>query len=376
LPLWKNGSLNWNPSLKNEADELLKQIRDIPEEQFRAAVDAENYLRAQDFQAGVKDYHAHPYERDVQPVKTIWQQGASRLLDYGGPDDGPVVLAVPSLINKSYILDLNKKRSLMRHMAKNGLRCFLLDWGEVGDSEKEFGLEDYIATRLQDCLDEVIRHTDRPVSLIGYCMGGVLTTALNCLCPEKISRLVLMATPWDFHAGDGSHERIIRASRLQLEWTIQTFRELPVDVIQALFACIDPYSILRKFINFTKLDKTSRSAEMFVAMEDWLNDGVPLSGPVAKECLFDWYIKNLPASGHWELDGHRITPSDITCPTLLIVPENDRIVPPDSALALKNDLQNARVMTVQAGHIGMVTGRKAIGSLYTPLTKWLLSNAL
>ncbi len=375
MPLWKNGSLNWNPSLESDADALLEKLQDVPDTELRAAVDAENYLRAQAFQVGVKAYHAHPYQRDVTDPEPIWQQGGSSLLDYGGPADGPVVLAVPSLINKSYILDLNKKRSLMRSLAKKGLRCFLLDWGDLGEDEKGMGLEEYTAGRLQDCLDEVIHKTGRPVSLIGYCMGGVLTTALTTLCPEKVASLTLLATPWDFHAGDAPHARVIKASRFQLELTIRTFGFLPIDVIQTLFACIDPFSILRKFENFAKLEGNSSAAEKFVAMEDWLNDGVPLTGPVAEECLFDWYIKNIPAKKEWEMDGHLIDPGEITCPTLVIVPENDRIVPPESAYSLGNLIPNARTTTVSAGHIGMVTGRKAISSLYTPLSKWLLTNA-
>ncbi len=356
-----------------EASALQEQVNQIPEKTFAAALDAEAYSRGLAFINGVKAYHAHPYQRNVTSPEPIWSEGGSNLLDYGGPVDGPVMLAVPSLINKSYILDLNKERSFMRTMAQNGIRSFLLDWGDVGITERKMGLEDYILGRLNTCVDQVITQTGRPVCLVGYCMGGVLTTALCALEADKISGLVLMATPWDFHGGDGAHERTIKANRLQLETTIKMTGELPIDVIQSLFAAIDPYSILNKFENFTTLERDSAEAEKFVALEDWLNDAVPLSGPVAEECLFDWYIKNLPGTGKWEMDGHRIDPREITCPSLVFVPMQDRIVDPESALALGNLIPNARTEKVQAGHIGMVTGRKALKSLYHPLSKWLLS---
>ena len=38
-------------------------------------------------------------------------------------------------------------------------------------------------------------------------------------------------------------------------------------------------------------------ARDFVALEDWLNDGVPLALPVARECLGGWYGDNVPGRG-------------------------------------------------------------------------------
>src|SRR3546814_10267711 len=48
---------------------------------------------------------------------------------------------------------------------------------------------------------------------------------------------------------------------------------------------LDPQLVVRKFLAFGRLDAASRKAEEFVALEDWLNDGVPLAAPVARECL-------------------------------------------------------------------------------------------
>ena len=61
--------------------------------------------------------------------------------------------------------------------------------------------------------------------------------------------------------------------------------EMPVDALQGLFASIDPMQTARKFLNFALLDPQNPKASVFVALEDWLNDGVPLAGPVAQECL-------------------------------------------------------------------------------------------
>ena len=43
------------------------------------------------------------------------------------------------------------------------------------------------------------------------------------------------------------------------------------------------------------------AARRFVVLEDWLNDGVPLAAPVAREVLSGWYGANTPAAGAWRL---------------------------------------------------------------------------
>src|SRR3546814_20571111 len=70
-----------------------------------------------------------------------------------------------------------------------------------------------------------------------------------------------------------------------------------------------PQLVVRKFLAFGRLDAASRKAEEFVALEDWLNDGVPLAAPVARECLGRWYGDNATARGQWRLAGCPVDPT-------------------------------------------------------------------
>src|SRR3546814_11119030 len=72
---------------------------------------------------------------------------------------------------------------------------------------------------------------------------------------------------------------------------------------------LDPQLVVRKFLAFGRLDAASRKAEEFVALEDWLNDGVPLAAPVARECLGRWYGDNATARGQWRLAGCPVDPT-------------------------------------------------------------------
>src|SRR5436309_3571365 len=51
---------------------------------------------------------------------------------------------------------------------------------------------------------------------------------------------------------------------------------LPMEVLQAAFWSLDPERTVRKFADFGRLDPESPTAQRFVALEDWANEGEPL----------------------------------------------------------------------------------------------------
>jgi polyhydroxyalkanoate synthase len=116
---------------------------------------------------------------------------------------------------------------------------------------------------------------------------------------------------------------------------------------------------------------TQSRIEEFVALEDWLNDGVPLVAGVARECLGSWYGANDPALGRWRIGGKTIVPANVRCPALTVIPGQDRIVPPESAEPLAAGLPQGETMTPHLGHIGMVVGSRAEALLWCPLVDWI-----
>jgi poly(3-hydroxyalkanoate) synthetase len=121
------------------------------------------------------------------------------------------------------------------------------------------------------------------------------------------------------------------------------------------------------------MDQDSGAAKLFVALEDWLNDGVPLSAATARDCLRDWYRENLPMRGEWRIAGLAIDPASIRVPAFVAAPRRDRIVPPESARPLGFLLPKATLLEPAAGHIGMTAGRGARTVLWEPLRDWLRS---
>jgi polyhydroxyalkanoate synthase len=321
------------------------------------------------FSAGIAAYHRHPFRRQRSAPPAIWQNGAATLHAYA--DRGVATLFVPSLINRAYILDLAQDRSLLEYAARNGLRPYLLDWGEPGSDERSFALGDYVSRVLIPALDHIATTTGQTPRLVGYCMGGTLAMAPAVLRPDLISGLALLAAPWDFHAESAASRQLIALFRPLLTHVIEAAGCAPVDLLQALFASLDPTLAGRKFRGLAVLDPASTAAERFVELEDWLNDGVPLAGPAARETLFEWYGENLTQRGRWQIQDRVITPASVTAPTLAVIPANDRIVPPASAMALAEAIPGAKVHRVALGHVGMMAGGSAARLLYGPLVEWL-----
>jgi len=376
LPLLKSGSLAWRAELKPAAQNLAGELAKVKPEAFAAAVVAEAEQRLAAFLDGLSAYRRHSYRRSLPAAPVAWQEGTTRLLDYTTGGTGPAVLVVPSLINRAYILDLQEQRSFMRFLAAEGFRPYLMDWAAPGETEREFSLDDYIAGRLSRALDRVSATTGSKPLAIGYCMGGLLALGLAQHRRHDLAGMALLATPWDFHAERADQAILIGALAPQFEPLLLLLGELPVDVIQALFAALDPSLALRKFLGFAGLDPNSDRARQFVALEDWLNDGVALAAAVARETLGEWYGRNAAARGGWRVAGRPVTPQDLHLPSIAVIPDQDRIVPPASALALAKAIPNCQILRTATGHIGMMAGAKAEREVWQPLAAWLREQGL
>ena len=341
---------------------------------FLSALDGEIQDRLSTLMEGIQAYRRHPFRRPGGDPTVIWSEGTTRLLLHGDGVGRPLLI-VPSLVNRYYVLDIAPGRSLLDHLDQAGFAPYVVDWDRPGESERGFTLTDYIAGRLDQALDAVLERAGQPPALIGYCMGGLLALALAQRRRTDLTALVLLATPWDFSADAGEAPAMLASIKPALGGMMDALGELPTDIIQAMFYTLDPMLVPRKFLRFAKMDMKGAEAGAFVALEDWINDGVPLAAPVAREALFGWYGENTPANGLWRVAGRPVAPEAVTLPCLALVPDGDRIVPPASASALAAALPNATELRTALGHIGMVVSENARERAWKTIVDWLESKS-
>jgi poly[(R)-3-hydroxyalkanoate] polymerase subunit PhaC len=88
------------------------------------------------------------------------------------------VLVVPPPIGRFYFLDLRPGRSFVEYSVSQGLRAFMMSWRNPQPQHGDWNLNTY-AQRVSDAIDEVREITGcDEVNVIGFCAGGIITTAL------------------------------------------------------------------------------------------------------------------------------------------------------------------------------------------------------
>jgi polyhydroxyalkanoate synthase len=280
------------------------------------------------------------------------------LRDYGG--SGLTVVFVPSLINPPNVLDF-EDRSMLRWLAARGRRVLLLDWGWPGAARRDVS----VAGHVEQILLPLLGLLDEPADLVGYCLGGTMAAAAACLTTAR--SLTMLAAPWKFSAFSDEARQKLGRLWLESRAAAEALGVLPMEVLQSAFWSLDPERTVAKFEAFADLE--GEEARIFVALEDWANDGPPIAVAAARELFEDFFGRDLPGTGAWMVAGRTIDPAALDVPVLEIVSTTDRIVPEVSAAGVGERLALAQ------GHVGMIVGRRAREALWEPLAAWLSRTA-
>jgi len=290
-------------------------------------------------------------------MPVVARAGRASLRDYGG--DGPAILFVPSLINPPDVLDIDEDRSLLRWLARQGLRPLLLDWGTPAAGENDLDVAGHIETMLLPLIDAV----GAPVSLAGYCLGGTMALAAAALRP--VTALALIATPWRF----GDYPADTRTALDDLWRTAEPATDalglLPMEILQAAFWRLDPARTVAKYEAHGSRDPGDPQSHAFVRLEDWANDGPPLTRGAARELFLDLFREDRPGRCAWRVAGQIIDPAALTIPVLEIASTTDHIVPAATTPGVGERID------LSLGHVGMIVGGRARQSLWEPLSQWL-----
>ncbi|MCF8495306.1 MAG: alpha/beta fold hydrolase [Alphaproteobacteria bacterium] len=330
---------------------------------------------------GIHKYQTHEYEPAHPTLDTIWTKGAVRLRVIQaqeeqtdtGASSRETLLLIPSLINKSYIFDLTAERSMLRWFSEKNMDLFLLDWGNSAEDEGQKNLEGVIRDRLIPALEFVRERQGKKIHALGYCMGGTILLGAATQTHDILKSIILLAAPWDFHAGSQALLDRIKFWAPTVLPALDEKGALPVEWIQTLFASLDPEQGAEKFARFYDMERNSAQEKLFIAVEDWLNDGVDLPTLLARECIAGWYLKNEPLQNEWRIGEHTVSPETLECPALVIASSKDRLVEFETAAILAEKIPKAKLLDPACGHIGMIAGRNAVEDVWGKVGEWISS---
>lgn len=364
----------WRPSLRPLAEKLAQEPGAADRAALARAVAREGVEELGRVVDGMVHYRRTPPLRRPPAPTEIWRRGNSRLFAYPAPKKRRgAVFVVPSLVNGSAILDLTTSRSLLRGLTAKGLQCYLLDWGDPDAEEREFDVTAYATLRALPALDAAIAAQDGPVSVLGHCMAGAIAALAARFRLDRVNRLALMASPWDFEPM--RPEGIAAPRREELIRILELFGALfggvPADLLNSIFFLRDPLQAIRKFSRFTPARRNQTEGRLFVAVEDWLNDGMRLAAPAARTLFVDWGIDNALLNRRWPSPEDPLDLDALGIPVLVVASKRDTLTPFASACAALNGAPGAELLEPRAGHVGMVVGSSAKSELWTPLADWL-----
>ena len=136
----------------------------------------------------------------LTPKDVLIERGTMRLYHYHPMADEVYrtpILLVMATTNKSYIFDLAPGQSMVEYLLKAGYDVFVLDWEDPKPEERGLTLADYTQDFIPSCISRIAQETGEPdVSIIGYCMGGVLSLIYAATHADgPLRNLICMTTP-------------------------------------------------------------------------------------------------------------------------------------------------------------------------------------
>jgi poly[(R)-3-hydroxyalkanoate] polymerase subunit PhaC len=315
------------------------------------------------------------------PHKVVYQEGTAQLLRYENPSIrfAEPILICYALVNRPYILDLQDDRSVIRRLLDGGFDVYLIDWGVPTEADHDLRLQDYVCRLLRNVADFVCQEAESAkVNLLGYCMGGTLSTMFTALFPERVRNLILMATPIDFSGDEGLLNLWAREEFFDVDKLVDTCGNCPGEFLQFCFQLMKPVqNFAEKYLSLCENLEDEAFLHNFVAMERWVNDSIPVAGETFREFVKLLYQQNRLVKGELLLGEAPVKLESITCPVLLLVAEKDHLVPPGSTLALEKHVNSDEVksMSINSGHIGLAVSSKAHRQFWPEAVNWIAEHS-
>lgn len=316
------------------------------------------------------------------PKEVIWTKNKAKLYRYqpnAKKTNKVPILMIYALINKPYILDLYPGNSLIEHLTDKGHDVYLLDWGTAGYEDRHMKLDDYIVDYIPRAVNKVLKKSGaKEITMLGYCMGGTLTTIFTALYPElPIRNLILLTTPIDFEDA-GLYTNWLDKRYFQLDNMVDTLGNIPFEVIDFGNKLLSPISnTMGVYVNLASRIDNDDSVLNWKLMQKWLNDGVPFPGEAYRQWIRDFYQENKLINGELEVRGQVVDLSDIKANLLNVCATRDNIVLPQQIEPLNDSVssKNKTLHVVETGHVSVVTGRKAVKEIHPYIEKWLTENS-
>jgi len=321
---------------------------------------------------------ARNVRKGVTASEVVYEEDRLKLLHYLGnaePRHRTPLVFVYALVNRPYILDLKKGRSVVANFVDRGFDTYLVDWGVPTDADRYLTLDDYINGYLVNVTDFLRERTGaRQFNILGYCMGGTMSAIFTGLHPSRVKNLALLAAPIDFSGRDGLLGVWTQSRYFDVDQFVEAFGNCPAEFLQATFLLLRPVqNLIQKPLDFYEHMDDEKYLEDFFTTETWLQDNIPVPGEVYREFVKYLYQQNLLVQGRMAIGKHVVKLDAIKCPILNLIAGQDDLVPCAQSLSFtefvaSKDRKN--IVLQGCGHIGLAIGGRAQKELWPQACDW------
>ncbi len=322
-------------------------------------------------------------ELDVGPTpkELVYSNETARLFHYTPLLDEIYrvpLLIVMSPVAKGYILDLAHGQSLVEYLMLQGHDVYMIDWAGPRREQSGLGLAEYVIDMVGGCVDAVIEDSGvDEVTLVGYCMGGMLSAMYTSLNPDgPVKNLACFTTPVN---SDGMelHKKWMTSPSFDIDRIVNALGNIPGDFINQSIQALRP---LQRSANQLKLLNNVQDdafVKAHLRFDRWAVDQLPIPGKLASSLAKDFILGNKMVNNELELRGKRADFSSIRVPFLHVAALYDHIVPSAASKDFINMVSSTdkQEIVMKGGHVSLVAGGNAIFRLWPQLDSWLSARA-
>ena len=317
--------------------------------------------------------------KGVSKSEVVYEEDRLKVLHYVSDEEPkyktPLVF-IYALVNRPYILDLKKGRSVVANFVDRGFDTYLVDWGVPTNADRFLTLDDYINGYMVNVMDYLCERTAvEKMNVLGYCMGGTMSTMFAALHQEMVKNLILLAAPIDFDTRDGLLNIWSQREYFDVDKFVDAFGNCPPEFLQGSFQFLNPvHNFIAKPLGFYEHMHEDKYLEDFLATETWLQDNIPVPGEVYREFVKYLYQQNLLTKGRMTVGKHLVNLGNISCPVLNLVAGRDDLVPCAQSVPFTEFVgsKDRKTILLQGcGHVGLAIGGRAQKELWPQACEWL-----
>ena len=316
------------------------------------------------------------------PKQLVWTLNKAKLFRYTpvvpAAERHPIpLLLVFALMNRPSILDLRPGHSFIEYMVKQGYDVYMLDWGAPGPEDKNLKFDDYALEYIPRAVRKMKAVSGaEEFSLLGWCIGSIITTIYASLRPDEgLRNLLLLTAPLDFSDKEAlTFAKWTDERYFNLDKVLATFGNVPGEMLDYGARALKPVeNYVSSYVKLFDSADNPEAVEAWHAMNTWVTDLVPIAGGAFRQLIDDLYRNNRLVQDQLMIRGERVQLANIKANLLNVIATADHITPPCQSVSIMSKVGSAdkEVLNIEGGHIGIMAGNQAARHTWPRIDGWL-----